>query len=129
MTRLNKILNITIICSQEQRYSILKIIEKLGETNYSVLMNIIYPNQSKSSAFAYNIRKLLRCGVVIKNQQTKSYKLTDKGQKVLKLINQYQEKYVNNDESSICKNEDKNNHIFIKICQKCGYIERNMIVN
>lgn len=130
--KLNRFLKTVIVCSEEKRYAILKVIETLGKTNYTILMNIIIPNmpqKHRSSDFAFHMRKLRKYGVVIKDPQTRGFVITQTGKEVLKMLSKYQEKYVTEDESQICKNDDEENHDFIKICRKCGLIQKQTTVD
>lgn len=127
--KLNKFLKAVIVCSEEKRYSILKVIESLGKTNYTILMNVVITNmpQKHRSDFAFHMRKLRKYGVIVKDPQTRGYVITKTGEEVLKMLNKYQEKYIIEDDSLICKNDHEESHNFVKICSKCGFIQKEIL--
>lgn len=130
--KLNKIIKGMIMCSSEQRYGMLKVLERVGELRFSALKDIVSHDKTydnKSSRFSYNLRKLRVYGVVELNPRTRSYRLSSKGKLIIKTLEDYAEKFMVDDPNTICKNDNSTNHDWVKICRKCGTVDKELIVN
>lgn len=122
----NEIIQAIRICSNADRYSILKVLEKLDEVRYTTLRQIILRKDSKDPKFNYHLRKLAKGGLVKIEPISRLYKLTQKGRNIIDILSKYSEKFMTEEEETICNNSEDDNHEFVLVCRRCAYVKEPM---
>jgi len=92
--------------------------------SYSVLANILTSVSYKTLAgnrMAYHIR-VLRSARLITTNCDGTYSISAKGLHLLEILKHSQEKFLTEDQESICSNQKENMHDFITICRNCGVL-------
>lgn len=114
------------ICSNPDRFSILKVLEKLDEVKYITLRKIIIHADSKDPRFNYHLRILKTNKMVKSDQITGLYKLTEKGRTILDIISKFSVKYIAEESSEICNNSSDDGHKYVLVCRRCAHIKEPM---
>lgn len=119
----NEIINAIRICSNPDRYSMLKVLEKLDEVKFTTLRQIIIHVDSKDPRFNYHLRTLSRAKLVKNDPISGLYKLTQKGRDILEILSRYSEKFMTDDEDKICNNSQDNSHEWVLVCRRCAHVK------
>ena len=115
----NNLLTISYSCSAFTRFSILKILTKLKSAKYTTLRDASADNRT---VFGFNLRKLISYKLVSKNHLG-MYSLTAKGKIVISIIEKYSEKFISENNDSVCISESSGEHRYITICKRCGNLK------
>ena len=119
----NDVIKAIRISSQKDRYAILKILQTLGQVTYVNLRKMVIKSTRIDPRFNYHLKVLRDNDLVTMYQITKTYSVSNKGKMVLEIIDKYSEKFIAEDKSDICKNDNNQNHDYIELCIKCGHIK------
>jgi|SRR3990172_4709815 len=121
----NDLKNMRMILSTSEsttRVAILQLLKHSPNLSYSVLAQLLTSMEFKTLAgnrMAYHIRILRNTNLIVKNCEG-GYLVTPKALHLLEILRQSQEKFLTDDQYSICNNQKDNLHEFITVCRNCG---------